>query len=785
YINLMLRQLPGWVNHATNVYGMTDAILAPPRTDGVGGGDAYHFLSGYPHLYVNGITDWLLIPIFEYWQCYGNSQVPIGQDVNINDVKTVLGLTDADVARINSDGYFDLEKDLLFPLLDKNMNFWLQFASERYYKDGNGVNHVNDGTTLSAAIAAGDTKAKYIFAPGYSPENAPSGGNVMAFNSTMDISAAKNSVYMAETVLKAVYPGDAEKATKLAQWEAFASKVPVYLYNSDGALQEWCDPSLKDNYSHRHTSHAYSAWPAHEAMGDPALAVGVQRALDMRYSYNASAAESHAHDHRALVEARLGNASGLATPLMWLTKNNYRFNSFMTSHNNSLGSAYCTDLNDSYPGIINESLVYSYDNRIKILPALLSDLNKGSITGLRARCNTLVNALVWDINAKTASITLTTDRDINPIMLGCGVPWKKASINGAEQEIKTDTLGAPYIDLTLSKGNTVTIDFELADTTLSSLKVNGKPLSNFSPVVYNYSMLIPSGMPSTPQVTATANSPSATVAITQASAMSGQATVTVTDGNGKSVYTVNFGYAGSSDEFSGSTLGSQWSWVREDPTKWSLTNNPGFMTITPQTGDLNTTTNTAKNILLQNAFGDWTMESKLVFSIMPHAQYQQGGIIAYQDDNNYLKVDWEYYSANTLRFNVISESGGTVTTPFYVTNPAVNSPYNVWFRMVKSANNYSIYYSLDGNTFALIGSTSVTLSNIRAGLIAYNRTGTSTDLNVMFDYFHLTNTSEQVNSSPTLAALPNYTVDEGKLFALSLSGSDSDTNDALTYSATN
>jgi alpha-L-fucosidase 2 len=748
YISLMLRMLPGWENHATNVYGMTDAIMAPPRTDGTGQGDAYHFLGGYPHLFVNGITDWLLIPIFEYWQCYGDRQVPLGKDVNFENIKSILELSDADVQRIKSNGYMDLEKDILFPLLDKNMNFWTQYADEKYYKDGTGKNHVNDGTTLSQAVAAGDTNAKYLFAPGYSPENTPTGGNVLAYNSTMDISAAKNSVYMAEKVLADLYP---ENTDKLAKWETFKSKVPTYLYNSDGALQEWADPSLKDNYSHRHTSHAYSAWPAHEAVNDPALATGVQIALDMRNSYNATAPESHAHDHRALVEARLGNASGLETPLKWLTKNNYRYTSFMTSHNNNLSSAYCTDLNDSYSGIINESLVYSYDDDIKILPALLKDLNKGSITGLRARCNTEINEIAWDKGAATASVTLTSDKDNNAIKLQCGVLWKKVSIDGVSQNVKTDDLGNSYIDLTLKKSDSVKIDFVLADTTLSSLTVNGRQLSGFSPDMYKYNMLIPDGMKLTPWVAANAKDPDANVAITQDSEMSEQATITVTNGTGKSIYTIIFNHpSGVNDDFNTDTLGSQWSWVREDPTNWNLTSNPGSMMISPRVGDVYGQTNTANNILLQNASGDFTIETKATYSIKPHVSYQQGGLVVYQDDNNYVKVGWEATGSTSSSIQLLKESGGS-TTSVSIANPSISNNI-IWYRIVKNGDNYTAYYSTDGTNFTSVGSVSNTLGNTKVGLYAINGSGTSTDLNILFDYFHIQNLGVLVNEKPHVSS---------------------------------
>ena len=103
------------------------------------------------------------------------------------------------------------------------------------------------------------------------------------------------------------------------------------------------------------------------------------------------------------------------------------------------------------------------------------------------------------------------------------------------------------------------------DVSLSSIKVNGKPVSTFSPSVFSYGMLVPYPALSVPYVEATPIDPAATVAITQATGVPGEATITVSIGSQQAVYRVAFGYASVSDEFDSDTLGSQWSWIREDP----------------------------------------------------------------------------------------------------------------------------------------------------------------------------------------------------------------------------
>ena len=57
YISFILRMVADWETNASGIYGMTDAILGPPRVDGTGQGQSYHYSNDYPHVFVNGITD--------------------------------------------------------------------------------------------------------------------------------------------------------------------------------------------------------------------------------------------------------------------------------------------------------------------------------------------------------------------------------------------------------------------------------------------------------------------------------------------------------------------------------------------------------------------------------------------------------------------------------------------------------------------------------------------------------------------------------------------------------
>src|SRR5690606_37923412 len=80
-----------------------------------------------------------------------------------------------------------------------------------------------------------------------------------------------------------------------------------------------------------------------------------------------------------------------------------------------------------------------------------------------------------------------------------------------------------------------------------------------------------------------------------------------------------------------------WEWVREDPSHWGFWGWRGMLAISTQAGDLTGAANTARNLLLRPApTGDF--EAGTLASMALTAESQQGGLLVYQDDDNYLKL---------------------------------------------------------------------------------------------------------------------------------------------------
>lgn len=428
YTYFILRQLPDWEENALATHGFTDAIQAPVNTDG-DKAVITETCYPYPFRYWNAGSSWMIQPLYETLQCYGNIRIPLSDEIDLEKLKSVLSttaddLTDSDIETIKARGYLQLEEDVLMPLLIKSVNYWEQLMTAEYYTDSNGDIHYEAGKTELA------DNEYYCILPSYSPENNPSNyPSPSDANTAIDIAACRDNINMLLSVVKDVAP-----ETDTARWEYMLKKLPPYLYDETGALKEWACNQFSENNKHRHLSHLYCVWPLFETQNDEQLKQACIQAIDNRTSENEA---SHALVHRSLIAARLKDRTSITSALLKLQNHKIRYNSLMTNHDYDQGSCYCTDFAIGYLGIVNEALVYSNTNEIEVLPALFeSGFDAGEITGIKARTRATVDSLKWDVNAKTAQVTVTSDIE-QTIKLSCGLSDKTETLTFAPGETKT------------------------------------------------------------------------------------------------------------------------------------------------------------------------------------------------------------------------------------------------------------------------------------------------------------------------------------------------------------
>ena len=373
---------------------------------------------------------------------------------------------------------------------------------------------------------------------------------------------------------------------------------------------------------------------------------------------------------------------------------------------------------------------------VAVLPQLTVSMNDESLYGYISAHNSKplpAGMQLGFTSDRPSVVSVAPDGSIHTLRNGVATVTATVSYHGARTATQ-------FVVRVLSEPDRITID--------------GRPLRAFDPDVHSYDVIVPDGA-TVPRVGADSPDRGATLAVRQAAGVPGSATVTETGPDGITLtYTVYFARRARSDEFSGTAVGPQWTWIRQDPANEHVSG--GSLVITPETGDLAGTTNNARNILVQPALGNWAIQSKLTFSSAPHAATQQAGIIAYQDDDNYLKLDWEY-SSGAARLSETTEDSlsGTPVTQLLTTIPTGSLLGNtVWLRMVKVGPRYATYYSADGTHYTPIYNVGASLTNVKVGLFAFNGTGTSTDLTVAFDYFRVLNWGPTLGTGHAAAAAP-------------------------------
>ena len=420
YATFLLRQMPDWEENAKATHGFTDAIQAPVNTDG-DKAVITETCYPYPFRYWNAGASWMLNPLYETLLCYGDVTIPITDEFDLNNLKSVLSVTEEDltdeaIKEMKKRGCLDLRREILLPLLIKSANYWDQIMTPEYYTDKNGEVHFEKGKT---ELLEGET---YAILPSYSPENNPENyPSPSVANAAIDISACKSNLLMLIEIQKSI-----DENTDTSYWEKLLNNLPPYLYDETGALKEWSAKEFTENNLHRHLSHLYCAWPMFETQDNASLKKACDQAIENRASENEA---SHAFVHRALIAARLKDSANVTGALVDLVNRGIFYDSLMTNHHYNRSSAYCTDFAIGYLGVVHESLLYSNTGRIELLPAAPnSGFSVGEINGIKARTQATIDNMTWNLDNGTVSATITSDID-QTILVSCGISDKTQTLN--------------------------------------------------------------------------------------------------------------------------------------------------------------------------------------------------------------------------------------------------------------------------------------------------------------------------------------------------------------------
>ncbi len=296
---------------------------------------------------------------------------------------------------------------------------------------------------------------KYILSPAQSPENWPAGSESQAtFNATMDVAAAKDllgNVIAASRKL-------GKNADKIPVWEKMLTKMPDYAIAENGIIKEWLTPKLGNNDAHRHSSQLY---PLYDGLPDEianspelrsAFIKSVEDKLERYWKDNQRGFMSFGIVQLGQVSASLGHGELVLHCLQHLV-NGFWLNNLASMHNRR--TLFNMDISGGQPSVIIKALADSFPGKVRLLPALPKEWNKGTIEGVLCRGAIVLNRLHWDDGKVEVEMTCNKAQEITLVL--------PREISEIESEGATLAAGANTSErkLTLPSGKKVTLTIQL------------------------------------------------------------------------------------------------------------------------------------------------------------------------------------------------------------------------------------------------------------------------------------------------------------------------------------
>lgn len=202
---------------------------------------------------------------------------------------------------------------------------------------------------------------------------------------------------------------------------------------------------------------------------------------------------------------------------------------------------------------------------------------------------------------------------------------------------------------------------------------------------------------------------------------------------------------------------SVWTVVEPDDSKYTV--GTTGLTLTTQKGDVYADDNSAKNIFVQNsaANGNWVAETQITLGEVFDTNYQQGAILAYLNESNYVKLSYEHNtghgnSDSAMILQLSCEVDGEIKSG-NVNVHRVSAVDTIYLQLIKSGTIYTAKYSTNGIDFVPVcDQVTNGMENPKLALTAFNGGGEG-NKPVTFAYVAAM-TAEQAGLEATIAGLP-------------------------------
>jgi regulation of enolase protein 1 (concanavalin A-like superfamily) len=141
--------------------------------------------------------------------------------------------------------------------------------------------------------------------------------------------------------------------------------------------------------------------------------------------------------------------------------------------------------------------------------------------------------------------------------------------------------------------------------------------------------------------------------------------------------------------------------------------HPGVLRIPVDVGDLWVGVNNTRNTLFRDLPSNWT-SIRLKLSFTPTQNYQQAGLVAYQDDDNYVQVTRIFENGSYVTFAREVQRGASIISEVKQT-----ATQGLVLRLDRELATEKLtgYYSLDGVSWVSLGSVTQALNNPSLGIV--------------------------------------------------------------------
>jgi alpha-L-fucosidase 2 len=299
-------------------------------------------------------------------------------------------------------------------------DYWLH-TGDHEFLCGRAMPFLREAALFYEDFLIGGEDGKLHSSPSNSPENVPLGhlskdgvGMRVCVDATMDFALIRELLRNLLSAASVTECTDSETA----HWSDMLDRLPDYRINRDGALAEWVDPRLQDNYCHRHLSHLYPLFPGREvAPSDERMIDACRVAVEKRQVVGLGSQTGWSLAHMAHIYCRLGDASRALESLevlcrfvvgqnLFTVHNDLRDMGVTMSVRKGLKSAVQTEANNGITSAVYEMLAFSDTGVLRLFPALPSSWKRGSLRGLRLRGGGALD-LRWDFEKGSWRAELT------------------------------------------------------------------------------------------------------------------------------------------------------------------------------------------------------------------------------------------------------------------------------------------------------------------------------------------------------------------------------------------